>query len=981
MEQGPDSSVADPWAWARAAQEEPAPDPSAFAIAAIVIGDSDPEPVPGPLETVGTADPSTALTTVAALAPDVEWLWFLTPEVVGADASLAGLLNELVEHPEAEILGPAVVREQRRGAGDLIVAQGWTLGRSGRLVALADAGEIDQGQLRTQEVLGLSVEGLMIRRSLFVALGGFAPGLVQRYAGVELGWMANLAGKPVIASGTARIRLRPVGTPSRQERVETRAQGMALASAEFGHSVAILLGGIVRSLGLLLGKAAGSARNELAALFVWPRKKALTRELTSRRGRAAALGSAQADLQPLLPARGHWISVAGDAIGTRFSDWTSTFAIREAAPEAGLDDLTGDDFANSSRRVRRKISPVLVGVAALFVASLVALRSQLGIGTLMGPQLLPAPASWQALLASAVSPVAGQPGVNGAPWVGVLGWSSLLTLGQVDWLVTLIVVGCVPVTWLVSLRLLQLISGERRLALVGATLFALTPVLVGALGAGQLGTLLWAVLLPNAAYTVLRWAQADSPQWRNASRVALIITLVTLVVPLGWVLALAAVAVAVVRRRRLAVQGLVIVLFPVAAVLAMSGTTYLRYPGRLLTTLDPSLAPLGVPIPWQLAFGITPEVALPPLWLSLTFFSALWLFALVAGLRRAWKPVTGTLVALLGLALALGVTRPTVLVAPGVVVRPQAGPWLILMAAGLVVAGVLGAAGVLDRLAASSLGAGQLLSLGATITVAAVTVLGAGWWIWAGAGQLERSSVGTLPPFVRQAATSGTARVLILDGPAPLRWSIVDGDYLRIGDAERTHGADGTLWPVAESVVQRLVAGTTDDHVLTDLRALGVGYIWVTDASNELRVTIGNTPGIGTGTDATTGWVWPVPGSGRAVVVSGQDRTPLAPGQNVPPGDSTRMLDLGEPTDSRFVVTVGGTPLSRAALDADSYQLGSATGKLEWRLDAGTPWLVWAGWSALLLALIVAAPGVRSRQRESVEGRETVPRRAAGGVE
>ena len=208
---------------------------------------------------------------------------------------------------------------------------------------------------------------------------------------------------------------------------------------------------------------------------------------------------------------------------------------------------------------------------------------------------------------------------------------------------------------------------------------------------------------------------------------------------------------------------MVVVVFTVAGIVFLSPWTLpvLARPGRLLTGVDPVLAPLDVPAAWELALGRPASDGLPPLWLSASLLGLLWLLAATGVARRA--PRSSWWLALAGgmLCLAVGLSRLVVAVPPHGVARPQASEWVIGMIAGLVVAACVGLDGLgsapgrrprARRVAASLAG----------VSVAAALLAGAAWWVVDGLAPLSRSDDAGVPTFVRRDQEAGVSRTLAL---------------------------------------------------------------------------------------------------------------------------------------------------------------------------------------------------------------------------
>jgi hypothetical protein len=983
-------SPEDPWAWLNTDSGDARPT-EAPGVGVVVITPPSVLPVDGvdaveaalaassirPRETVdaeGESFVEAVAHAVAALAPDVEWIWLLHSDAEPAPRALEFLLAA-----GADVVGALLIQPQRRATGTLVEEWIPTLSRGGRLRHLAEPGETYQGHFEPQDVLGVSTVGMLIRRDVFTALGGFVPGTPEAQAGLEFGWRARLAGFTVRAEPKALVRHRTEPQPLEQ----SRSAGLTLASAHTRPGRAVwqgarfALGSLLAALLLILAKDPARARAELIGFAAW---------FSDRAGRArhraavAALNPAPAAVRAAEDLRPGWregLRRGADAAAGRLADWLGTFT--ERSDTSGLDDLTGDDFAGRDRG--RGPSPLLLGGLAVLILAAVSARTLVGPGSLSAVQLLPAQPTWAELIGDYLSPVAGLPGLAGPAWLGLLGAGAALTFGQVEWLVGLLLLGCVPLTWLASYRFLRQLLDDSRLALVGGLLYALTPALTGALNRGLLGTAILALLVPLLGYTVLLWSRAAGPSWREAGAAGLLLLLTTTVLPLLWPVA-AVIAVIVGLR-----EGRVRLWAELGAALAAPGlillgpgwSALLAFPGRLLTGPEPALAPAEAPRAWELMLGQGPGAGYPPLWLAAVVFGAAWIAAVAGVLRRGGTASWALGGAVAALTVAVALTHLVVRVAPGVEVRPQAHGWLVLMVAGLSLAAVVGLDGLGGQLRRSSLGALHALSLGLVAVVSAACVLALGWWAWSGQQGLSRTPVGEVPAFVRNAqvspAPSRTLAVRVVDGTA--RWAVVQDDFPRLGESERglLGGADSAPSLLARSVADRLLAGSADIELVPDLQRLGIGHIWLRGSGQELRTVISNVPGLGTGTGDDLGAVWPVPASGRSVVLEGERRIVVGDGVDLPSGGTGRRLVLAEPADPRWTATLGDVPLVGFTMEdgRQAFGLPSIGGRLRIGLRPETPWWAWVQLSGLGLLVLLALPGVRAPAGRSA----APPRRSA----
>ena len=140
---------------------------------------------------------------VAASALD--WLWLLhddgAPSARGAAA--AARRRPAVARASA-IAGPKLTTWSDEGR---LREVGRSVTRSGRRAGGPAVGEPDQGQHDSRaDVLGVSSSGMLVRRDVFDALGGFEPAFAPHADDLDLCWRAHLAGHRVVVVPAARVR-------------------------------------------------------------------------------------------------------------------------------------------------------------------------------------------------------------------------------------------------------------------------------------------------------------------------------------------------------------------------------------------------------------------------------------------------------------------------------------------------------------------------------------------------------------------------------------------------------------------------------------------------------------------------------------------------------------------------------------------------------------------------------------------------------
>lgn len=967
----------DPWAWLHTGDDADGPAWADVSVTAVItpVPDGDVERCRRAVE-AGDVTPDHLMVDDPDPASAADWLWLLTGESEPAPGALRQLLVALERHPGLDVVGPLLVAPRRRGPGTVIAQFGQTVSSNGRLRGLVPSGELYQGQLEFRDALGVDATGMLVRGEVWRELGGFTPELPAGFRGLDFGWRATLAGHEVAVEPSAQV----VNHAESPDLADARAAGLTLVAAHarpgrrFFRRLRLVIMSLLAMLGFLVGKDGARALAELKGLARWLGGRDLRRAVASRVHAIDSTPESRQRARALLPPAGSGLRRAFEGLAERGSEWLATFSGPADSPS--LDELTGDEFAGQ-QRAESRVSPLAVGAVLTTLLAVAAARALFGAGSLQGPWLLPAPAGWFDLLTEYVSPIPGQAALNAPAWQGLAALASFVTGGQPEWLVSLLLMACVPLAWLAAFRLLSQTVASRAMAGVAAFCYAMAPAVIGALNEGAVGVALFAVLLPVLVYRLRSWQAEPETTWRGAAGVGIWGLIATALLPLAWPVLLVVLVVLASRRRsaRSSLQLLLAALAPLLVLVGPWRDTLLAYPGRLLTGIEPTMTGTAAPQAWEVLLGRTvPGVG--PWWVSAVVLGGLWIGAVLGALRRGGAAALALAVAALGVVAALGLTRLVVMVPPGEWARPSGLEWLVLAIGGLVAAAAWGLDDLASELRGANLGFRHVGTLALAVLMAGVVALSGGWWVLAGAAGLERAPVTSLPPFVRNSQTSPTpGRTLALEvSGEQVRWSLLQDDGARFGDPERGLVASGSAaaTTLADSVVRRLASGTADDKLLPDLRRLGISYIWLTGGDAAVRLAISNTPGLGVGT-GDTDTVWPVAGAGRAVVVTGEDRLLTGNGQRLEGGD---RLELAEPADARWQASVGDRALQPADAGGfgQSFAIGGASGTLTYSLRSGPPWWAWVQLAGLVVLLVLAAPGLRRG------GEPAAPRRAEAPV-
>ena len=141
------------------------------------------------------------------------------------------------------------------------------------------------------------------------------------------------------------------------------------------------------------------------------------------------------------------------------------------------------------------------------------------------------------------------------------------------------------------------------------------------------------------------------------------------------------------------------------------------------------------------------------------------------------------------------------------------------------------------------------------------------------------------------------------------------------------------------------------------------------------RIT--NTPGLGTASGNELGTVWQLEPAVARSVITGQNSTvaAAAPPVRVPPGPAGRVFKVGEPSDPRWRAEMVGQVLEPVNAGwQQAFVLPASGGTLTWSLRSPAGWLLIGQGAVLLVASVLAAPGIR---RPEVRDPTRSARRAA----
>ena len=792
---------------------------------------------------------------------EVEWLWLLHDDCEPAPDALEQLLRGATETPRAAVLGPKLRDWTDR---KIVVEAGLSIDTAGRRVTGVEQREVDQGQHDgDRDTLAVCSAGMLVRRDVWERLGGFDPGMALFGEDIDFCWRVHEAGfrvrvitDAVVFHARAATRSRRSISVGRRARLLDRRNGLLtlLGNLPFGPMLTALVGNfalsMMRTLFYLLAKRPGAALDESAA-FLGVAGHPLRLAGARRRrapGRRAAYSTLRADLPP------------GRSI-RRFAELAATVLAKPtpdnlAGAHHASDDPTDDDslLVDSGFLQRVLTRPGVLLVLGLIIITAVAERRILTSGTLAGGALPPAwegaSGLWSQFL-QAYHPAGIGSASAGPPYLAALAVLATILLGKAWLAVDVLLLGCVPLAGLTAYLALGRVTRRATVRVWAAVSYALLPIAFGAIAAGRLGSAVAFVLIPVIGGLAGRMFTEPRKLARRAAwATGLTVAVGAAFAPLLWPLAIAGVVLAGLLRRRAAMlTNLAIVALTPLVLLMPWVAQLLGHPRRLLLEVGlqrPGLSTSGLPARSLLLLS-PGGPGLPPYWASAALL-AVGLAALIST-RRLYVVACGWCAALLGFVVALAASRTTVIPTGGQPVTAWPGVALAVAAAGLLLAGVAAADGVLSAGDGSRAVAARRLPATALALVAcAAPAIAAAWWLVNGVtGPLGPAPGSVVPSLVSNAAGTGRQlRTLVLASSGGrisyllLRRSSPEFSYAEVSQA-----------PAAEAALAKAVAalvapgGSEAGSQSQQLAGFDIGFVLMRAPVDEtLASVLDGVPGL-----------------------------------------------------------------------------------------------------------------------------------------
>ena len=936
----------------------------------------------------------------ARLADTIEWIWLLHDDCAPDSTALEQLLLAADRHPSVAVLGPKILGWHDRR---LLLEVGVGITSDGRRVTGLERGEHDQGQHDGErDVLAVSSAGMLVRRDIFDALGGFDPELPLFRDDLDLCWRAHRMGERVIIATGAQMHHREASAHGRrldnQSRLESsrllRADREAAVHVLLAHSsgvaavligLRLFLGSVIRSLGYLLGKDASAAGAEIGAVV-----SVILHPSRLRRSRAlVAVTSTEpaSVVRHLRPSTWEQIRSLGEAaagLATTSGSTTNTLSALDSGPVDEDASYLEESSAGLFKRVLRKPSVAIIVLLTLIAAA--ATRSLwLGEGVIQGGALLPSPwgasdlwnfyfQGWHNVGPGSVS--------DSPPYLAVIAVLSTITLGKATLAVNFMLLLAIPLAGWAAYFASRVLIPSKAIRFWGAATYALLPAMTGSLAQGRLGTSFAAFILPFALRSGVRMLTPDSTR-RRAAGTALLFALLLAFAPALWLISLvcAVLAIAFIRRTKEAVIKAAITfgasfaaLVPWSFSLALNPVQFFFEPGLNSATLtDPDISMVDIFLLHPGGPGMSPIVITIGIVLAAVLALARTDRRSVAVLLiiAAWVGILFALVQVVFLFTPAGATTQ---------MRTWPGPATLFIGLMLIAAAALGAQGLRTRFIGQSFSLGQPIAAIAVLAALAAPLLSLLWLIPADTSVLARNSPATVPAFVAADAFGPQApRTLMLTQlPAGnIEYTLINGDGLRLGDADTPPSSQ--VWRTIDPYVAALASGRGGDEVAA-LGGYGVRYVALAPGSSKEIVPILDAePGLRRLSNSDGEVLWRVSGvTSRARITDGDIQSPVGIAspedlgtqpyieQILPDGTGTRVLYIGAGADSRWKAGDLGSVATEGVLDwSATFEIPAGSPEVRVVFDNSSRQMWLLAQLFIVLSLIVIA--LPSRRRIEVD--------------
>ncbi|CAN2211779.1 Glycosyltransferase like family 2 [Candidatus Nanopelagicaceae bacterium] len=478
-----------------------------------------------------------------------EWIWVIHDDCAPKSDSLEQLLAQLIDRPNVAMAGPKLLGWHDRSH---LLEVGVSITNNGSRWTGLEPQEYDQGQHDgIRDVLSVSTAGALIRRDVFIELGGYDPQLALFRDDVDFGWRIRMAGHSIIVvTDAVAFHAQAAASERRSVDVEGAFLHRPLlldrrnsAYVLLANSSSWLLpwlifqlitSAAIRSIGYLIAKLPGYASDEILAIASLVLRPAILRAARKERR-----------IHRLLPPR-----VIADFIPPRLTQYRNGInnffeSVRnrifsKMPTDNDFDEEFNDeaDLLTPSKSVNWvsvfKRPQVVLGISLLIY---ILLSSRSRLGSLIGGTLATTPHGTSALWRSYVESWH-QVGMGSSsptpPWVAILSLLSLLFFGKPAVLITVLIFIAPALMAYSAYKFLNIITANAWLRVSSSILYSVSPVAIAGVNTGRLGTLVFLILLPWIVSSISTLDNFEKISWRRIFAVSLLISIATSFTLMAW---------------------------------------------------------------------------------------------------------------------------------------------------------------------------------------------------------------------------------------------------------------------------------------------------------------------------------------------------------------------------------------------------------------------------------------------------------------
>ena len=798
-----------------------------------------------------------------------EWIWLLHDDCAPAPNALEALLAAVENRPNIAMVGPKLIGWNKR---DHLLEAGISIATQGARWTGMESDEFDQGQHDgIKEVLSVSTAGALIRRDVYEELGGFDENLAIFRDDVDFGWRIRMAGHGVLVTTDAVARhAQAAFNERRQVDVDEaflhhahlldrrNAAYVLLANSSWWMLPGLVLqisgAAIFRAIGYLLAKLPGYAADEILAIFQLFIRPDLLRGARKKRKINKLLSARVA--KPFMPSQIMQLRNAKDDVINWFRE--KFFP----APEMHLESVSISDDDEllapqpKSNWFRFLTNPAVGTAALLFVYSILLAHGRLG--PIAGGALPETPKGasdlWR-LYAESWHQVGMGSGSATPTWVAIVAFIGSLFFGNAQ-LFTATLFIFAPLILFISIYIwIRKITTHIWLAIFGGLLYSLSPVALGSINSGRLGTMIVLIALPITFNLMQGMLQIELISYRKIFQLGLFLAIPTafsmpfFISLFIWMALLTSYEWnridEILREKRLKLRGLVLAI-PFLINLPWT-TEAILHPSRFL--LEPGLALAGGGP--NLAFLSNPGgIGSPPWWL-IAPFTAILFGTVISKTNAKYFSYVGLI--FVGIA---GITSAFVFPAHGSAtgVPLWSGTFLAVSTVAAITSGTLVLDKLRENLEASAVNSRHLIS--GLLLISSVLYLGSSaLWSSISKSPLHAITKPVLPEFLG-----------ISPGVKTMVFRVNEAGYLNffVSRDRDIYLGDPDVAPAMNKELSAAVRGTvsgTDINAAKTFEAFGIKYIFVTaPAPDSLIRTIDGVGGFLRNSSTSAGVTWKVVG-------------------------------------------------------------------------------------------------------------------------